>query len=658
MEKTTVDILLVNAHVLTMDQNLQQFSSGAVAIKGDTVVAAGAQADLLEKFTAAEVFDCQGMVAMPGLVNAHTHVPMTLLRGLADDLRLDVWLMGYMMPVERKFVNPEFVRLGTKLACAEMIKSGITTFADMYYFEDDIAAATSEAGMRALCAETVMKYPTPDAGSYEEAIRYSREFIQKWKGHPLIVPSVAPHSVYTCTDEIWWEATKLAVEYDIPMHTHIAETSLEQENIRLEKNMPVIPYLKKQGIFEAKVLAAHCVHVDDGEIRTMLHAKAGVAHNPTSNLKLASGIAPVKRMLDTGLKVGIGTDGPASNNDLDMFEEIRLAALLAKVDTNDPTTLPAQQTLLMATRMGAEAMHMGKIAGSLEPGKRADIILVDVHRLHNLPSFTRDPNSIYAQLVYASKAYDVHSVMINGKWVLQDRSLTTLDEQALINEAQEYAKEIDIFLIQREKSVLSKLIAIGGASESESFEVQMKMKVNDLEKAKTQLLNSDQIKIIRKRHYREYDTYFQFEDIDENLRYREDHFINDKDEVVNVRSRLTHVASRNEREYSNRTMLSRSRFIAPASHSLRFYREYFKPRKEREIVKDRVRYLVVFKDFEFFVNFDTISTPEMGKFVEIKSRTWSKKDAETKSNLISDLSEILGLIPEDSVTDDYFEMLT
>lgn len=660
MEKMNIDYLLINAHVLTMDKDLTQYPSGAVAVKDDAIVAVGDERALKEKFNPAETVDCQGRVLMPGLVNTHTHVPMTLLRGLADDLRLDVWLMGYMMPVEREFVTPEFVRLGTSLACAEMIRSGVTTFADMYYFEDHVARATADAGMRALCSQSVMKFPTPDSASFEEGLAYARNFIQEWKGHPLIVPSVAPHAVYTCTEEILRATSALAVEFDVPLHTHIAETALEQENSRKDLGMPVVPYMKKQTIFEAKVLAAHCVHVDEGEMRTMLHAGAGVAHNPSSNLKLASGIAPIRSMLEVGLNVGIGTDGPASNNDLDMFEEIRLAALISKVATNDPTTLPAPLVLLMATRMGANAMHIGDITGSLEPGKRADLIVVNTSPVHNSPRFERDPNGVYAQLVYAAKATDVTDVMINGKFVMRSKKLLTLDEQELLREGQEYARKIDTFLIKREKSVYAKLIAIGGAIEEESFEVQAKVRVADKQPVIDALLGKPEtIRIIRKRHYREYDTYFLFDNEEkEKLRYREDHFISDQGEITNVRSRLTHIGQAREHKYPNQVLLSRSRFFAPATQSLRFYREYFKPTAENEIEKDRLRYLVEYKQTEFFINLDEILKPAGGIFAEIKSRTWSQKDAEVKSRLISELLVELGLSLDDVVTEDYFEMLT
>jgi 5-methylthioadenosine/S-adenosylhomocysteine deaminase len=654
MEPT--DLLLTNATVLTMDEQLQKFEHGAVAIHDDSILAVGPEDELRISYPNAQVLDCGGKLLMPGLVNAHTHVPMTLLRGLADDLRLDVWLMGYTMPVEREFVSPDFVRLGTQLACAEMIRSGVTTFADMYYFEEDIAKATAEAGMRAVCSQTVLKFPAPDAQSYEESLAAARDFIQRWKGHPLIVPSVAPHAPYTCTEEILRATAELAIEFDVPLHTHIAETALEVENMRKEQGMPVVPYIRKYGLLDAKILAAHCVHIDEGEMRTLKHQHAGISHNPSSNLKLASGIAPVKRMLDLGLDVGIGTDGPASNNDLDMFEEIRLAAFLAKGASGDPTALPAQLALTMATRMGAQAMHIGDITGSIEPGKRADLILVELTSLHNSPRFNHDPYATYAQVVYATKSTDVSDVMVNGRWVMRDRQLLTLDETELMQNAQEYARNIDEFLIKREKSVLSKLIAIGGAMEEESFEIQAKVRIADLQPV-LQALHQPEIEIIRQRHYHEYDTYFSFEDPSQGyLRYREDHFIDEKGEVYNVRNRLTLIGTR-EFKYQQAVLLSRSRYFAPAGQGLRFYREYFKPVEEKEVEKDRLRFLVRYKDTEFFINIDDLLNPDLGKFLEIKSRTWSRQDANLKASLASELMQFLGALPEESTSSDYIEMV-
>jgi len=357
--------------------------------------------------------------------------------------------MGYIMPTEREFVNPEFCRLGTRLGCAEMIRSGVTMFADMYYFEADIADEVAKSGMRAVLGQTVLKFPTPDADSYEDSLAYTRKFIETWKGHPLVVPAVAPHAPYSCTDDILTACKDLAVEFDVPLLIHIAEMKQEVEDSRTEFGMPVVPRVKKLGLFEAKTLAAHCVHVDSGEIRTMFNHNVGVAHCPTSNLKLANGIAPIVEMLERELKVGIGTDGASSNNVLDMFEEVRLAALLSKGATMEPTVIPARQALLMATRLGAEAMHMGHLTGSLEPGKRADIIIVDRNTIHGAPRFERNHDTTYSQLVYASKSTDVAHVLINGAWVMRDRKLLTIEVQPTIDAANALAKKIDRFLLSR-----------------------------------------------------------------------------------------------------------------------------------------------------------------------------------------------------------------
>ncbi|HLE92025.1 MAG TPA: amidohydrolase family protein [Anaerolineales bacterium] len=653
----TIDILFSNALVLTMDRDLTQYFPGAVAVKGDSIVAVGYEDEIKKEYSARESIDCDGKVLMPGLINAHTHVPMTLLRGLADDLRLDVWLMGYMMPVEREFVSPEFVRLGTLLACAEQIRSGITTFNDMYYFEEDVAKAAAEAGMRAVCGQTVMKFAAPDAASYEDSLAMARDFIQRWKDHPLIVPAVSPHAPYTCTAEILRATAELAKEFDVPLHTHLAETAFEVDNMRNENGMPVIPYVKKQGLLDAKLIAAHCVHVDVGEIRSLQHAGAGVAHNPSSNLKLASGFAPVMKMLETGLNVGIGTDGPASNNDLDMFEEVRLAAFIAKAVTNDPTSLPAPRALLMATRLGAQALHIGHLTGSVETGKRADLILVDVSPIHNSPSFKRGADNAYAQIVYASKSTDVSDVMVNGRWLMRDRQLLTLKEDELLIQASEVAKKIDAFLIEREQSVLSKLIALGGSLEQESFEVQVKVKITEADPI-VQAMKREKSKVIRERHYREHDVYFFFDDLSQGrLRFREDDFIDDKGNVTNVRSRLTLIGQKREGAFENEVLLSRSRYLAPASHSLRFYREYFMPKSEIAIEKDRLRWLIKYKDTEFFINLDEVTEPQLGYFLEIKSRTWSRRDADHKAQLVSELLSLLGASSGEPVTEDYIDIV-
>ncbi len=653
-----VDILLVNAHVLCMDETMNQHNPGAVAVNGDSIIAVGPEAEIRKVYKGEESVDCNGKVLMPGLINAHTHVPMTLLRGLADDLRLDVWLMGYMMPVERQFVSPEFVRLGTSIACAELIRSGVTTFNDMYYFEEDVARAAATAGMRAVCGQTVMKFPAPDAEAYEDSFAMAREFIQRWKGHPLIVPAIAPHAPYTCTAEILRATAELAREFDVPLHTHIAETAFEVDNMRSEQGMPVVPYVKKQGLFEAKVIAAHCVHIDTGEMRTLLHAGAGVSHNPSSNLKLASGFAPVMKMLGTGLNVGIGTDGPASNNDLDMFEEVRLAAFVAKAVTNDPTSLPASMALTMATRLGAQALHLGDLTGSLTAGRRADIILVDVTPLHNSPSYRRGADNTYAQIVYAGKSTDVTDVMVNGKWLMRDRKLLTVREDELLAQAADIARKIDGFLVEREQSVLSKLIALGGSMEQESFEMQVKVKIAD-DHSVIKALKHPGIEIVRYRHYSQHDSYFEFEDpVQGRLRYREDDFLDASGRVTTTRSRLTLLGQKREDKFEHDVLLSRSRFFAPATQSLRFYREYFKPLHETTIAKDRERWLVKFSDTEFFVNLDEMLEPALGHFVEIKSRTWSRRDAEHKAMLANELLDVLGIAGSETVTKDYIDVVT
>ena len=650
------DILLTNSLLLTMDEEYHFYEPGALAVLGNQIVAVGSERALKDQYTAQEVIDCEGKVVMPGLINAHTHAPMTLLRGLADDLRLDVWLLGYMMPVEREFVSPEFVRLGTQIACLEMIRSGVTCFADMYYFEEHVAQAVSDVGLRAVCSQTVLKFPTPDAQFFEESLAMAREFIQRWKGHPLIVPSVAPHTPYTCTEEILRATAELAIEFDVPLHTHLAETASEVENSKAEHGMPVIPYVKKHNLFDAKVLAAHCVHVDEGEINTLLHHRVGVAHNPSSNMKLASGLAPVSKMIEMGLNVGIGTDGPASNNDLDMFEEIRLAAFMAKSVSNNPTALPAQTALTMGTRMGARALHIGNLVGSLEVGKRADLILIDLSPLHFSPRFHRDPNAIYAQLVYSAKSHDVSDVMVDGKWLMRNHQVGSLDDQALIEQTQDLAHRIDIFLIQREKSVLSKLVAIGATMEQESFEVQIKVRIPEPAPV-LETIKRPEIEVLHRRHYHEYDTYFMFSEPEQStLRYREDEFIDEKGQLNQVRYRLTLIGQAREHKFPSEVLLSRSRFIAPASHSLRFYREYFNPVNEVFVEKDRLRWRILFRGTEFYINLDRVDSPALGYFVEIKSRTWSRRDADHKAEMAVELIEFLGASAEERITKDYLDM--
>ncbi len=641
-----------------MDNSLAMYPDGAVAILGDSIVAVGPADEVMKTVEAGEVVDCAGQVIMPGLVNAHTHMPMTLLRAMADDLRLDVWLMGYMMPVEREFVNPEFVRMGTKFSCAEMIRGGTTCFADMYYFEADIAAATAEAGMRGVCGQSVMKFPSPDAESYEESLAYTERFIQEWKGHPLIAPSIAPHAPYTCTDEILQACAELAAKYDVLLQIHILETRQEADDSWAEYEKKVVNRVADLGVFKARTIAAHCVHVDSEQILLLEKHGVAVAHNPTSNLKLASGIAPIKEMLERGVRLSIGTDGAASNNDLDMFEEMRLAAMLVKGATFDPVVMPAKEALLMATRWGAEAIGLGEITGSLEVGKRADLIVVDRHVLHNFPHFQRDRDAVYSQIVYAAHAADVRHTMVNGVWLMRDRALLTLDEDELRAQAAEYARQMDEFLIAREGNVLNKLVAIGGVQQAESFEIQVKARVDDRATV-VRLLNHEMTQIVTHKHYRQYDTYFLFGDQGEDrVRYREDDLIDERGETASVRTRLTYTHPEKEKEFDEGVWLSHSRFMSPADRPLRFYREYFQAARECEIHKDRLRWHILYKGVLFYINFDRIVQPSVsGRYLEIKSRTWSHRDAEYKALLTKEiLNDVLGIAPGARVKMEYVEL--
>jgi len=659
-----IDLLLTGGDLLTVNQAFDHFSPGALAIHGGAIEAVGPAGEIGEAYSADEVVDCRGCAIIPGLVNSHTHAPMTLLRGLADDLRLDVWLMGYMMPVEREFVRPDFCWLGAQLACAEMFRSGVTCYGDMYYYEEAVADATAEAGMRAVCAQSILKFPTPDSASYDAALRLAQDFVTRWVGHDLIVPAVGPHAAYTATAELLRDSTQLALEYDVPIHIHIAETEDEVRQQVEARQRPVVTWLEEQGLFEAPVTAHHCVHLDDDQLRILRDHRVGITHNPSSNLKLASGFAPVSRMLALGIPVGIGTDGAASNNDLDMFEEMRLAALLAKGVSNDPTVLPARQALAMATRLGAEALHLAHRIGSLEVGKQADVAVVDLERIHLTPRFKHGSDGVDAlasALVYSGKSTDVRHVLCNGRWVMRDRELLTLDVEELRRRAAKVAGRIDTFLAAREESVLSKLVAIGGVDRVETFEVQVRIRFDDAAVVE-EILEREDLTPVRTSRRHQYDTYFLFGDRDTSrLRYREDEVLADTGDgrIENVVYRLTLIGETKHREFPRSILLSRSRFDAPATHSRRFYREYFQPEEEIQVHKDRRRYHVRYGGTDFALNLDRVTRPQLpGVYLEITSRTWSAQDAERKAQLMAELLDLFGVASEEIVKAEYVEMAT
>jgi len=436
--KTKADLIVSGGTVVTMDRVRAIVEDGAVVIKGDTILEVGSRAELEGKYQAAQTIDARGTLVLPGFVNGHTHVPMTLFRGLHDDVTLDEWLHKYIFPAEAKNVDEEFVRWGTRLAAAEQIRSGITTFADMYYFEDVIAQETKAAGMRGVLGETFIDFPAPDNKSEAEMLAYTEKFLKRWQGDPLIQAAPAPHSIYTCSRKTLQDSAALARKYQAPILIHVAEMKKEWEDSEKQNGMSPVGYLNSIGVLGPDVVAAHCIYVDETDRELLAQKQVGCVHNPSSNMMLASGVSPVPEMRAAGVAVGLGTDGPAgSNNDLDLMEEMDLAAKLAKITKMSPTALNAKAVVEMATIDGAKALHMDKEIGSLEPGKKADLILISLDEPNAVPMY-----DIYAQLAYALKASDVETVVIGGKVVMRDRKLLTVNEEQAIRKAREYKKTI------------------------------------------------------------------------------------------------------------------------------------------------------------------------------------------------------------------------
>jgi 5-methylthioadenosine/S-adenosylhomocysteine deaminase len=420
-----------------MDAQRRIIQDGAVAIDGADIVAVGAAEDIAQQFRSADTIDAAGQVVMPGLINTHGHVPMVLYRGLADDLPLEQWLQNYIFPAEAKTVSPEFVRDGTRLGALEMIRSGTTTFTDMYYFEEDIARVTKAAGLRAVLGQAVIQFPVADAATPQAGLERARTFIQAFREDPLITPAVAPHAPYTLDADSLKAARALAVEQGVPMLIHVAETRDELSTSQKDRQASPVAYLHRLGVLGPGVLAAHAVWVSDADIALLKKTGAAVSHNPESNMKLASGIAPVPAYLRAGVPVGLGTDGAASNNDLDMFEAMRTASFLHKVHTLDPSATGAQTVLEMATIGGAAALGMSSSIGSLEPGKRADLIVVDMRAARQMPLY--DPVS---QIVYTTRGDDVRTTVVNGKVLMRDRKVLTLDEEKVLATARDWARKV------------------------------------------------------------------------------------------------------------------------------------------------------------------------------------------------------------------------
>jgi 5-methylthioadenosine/S-adenosylhomocysteine deaminase len=436
-EPRQVSLVIMNGIVVTVDGSDRIINPGAVAIDGSDIVAVDTSDNVRQQFRGRQTIDAAGQVVMPGLVNTHTHAPMVLYRGLADDLALDEWLTKYIFPAEAKSVSPEFVRAGTKLATLEMIQSGTTTYADMYYFEEEIAAETKAAGLRGVLGQTVIQFPVADAKTPAEGLARAERFIQAFRNDPLITPAVAPHAIYTNDSATLKAAREMSVRYGVPTLIHVAETQAEAMTARERGSPTVVSYLDSLGFLGPGVLAAHAVWVNDSDMALLKSRGVGISHNPESNMKLASGIAPVKAYLAQGLAIGLGTDGAASNNDLDMFEAMRAASFLQKVSTLDPTAVSAKAAVRMATIGGARALGMDKQIGSLEAGKRADLILVSMEASRQTPMY--DPLS---HLVYVTRGDDVRTTIVNGKVLMRDRKVLTLDAAAVLRDARRRAATI------------------------------------------------------------------------------------------------------------------------------------------------------------------------------------------------------------------------
>jgi 5-methylthioadenosine/S-adenosylhomocysteine deaminase len=430
-------LVVIGGTVITENSTRQVLSPGAVAIEGTNILDVGSPESIASRYNAAATIDARDQIVLPGLINTHTHTAMVMFRGLADDLALMDWLQKYIFPVEAKAVSPEFVRIGTRLANLEMIESGTTTFADMYYFEEEVAKATREAGLRGVLGQTVIQFPVADAKTPADGLARAEVFIKAFKGDSLIVPAVAPHAMYTLDRATLLAAAELGRRYEVPILIHLAETEDEVKTARTDHQATPTGYLEAIGFFGPRTVAAHGVWVTDEDIQILKRRNVGVSHNPESNMKLASGIAPVVKYLAADVALGLGTDGAASNNDLDMFEAMRQAALLAKVATHSPTAVPAQTALDMATIGGARALAMDRSIGSLEPGKRADLITVSMAAARQTPMY-----DAVSHLVYVTRGDDVRTTIVNGKVLMQNRQVRTLNRAEVIAQAKALAQKV------------------------------------------------------------------------------------------------------------------------------------------------------------------------------------------------------------------------
>jgi 5-methylthioadenosine/S-adenosylhomocysteine deaminase len=437
-KREKVDLIVSGGTLLTMDGARRLIDDGAIAVNGDTILAVATRTDIEAKYAGAQVITAKGKLVLPGFINGHTHAAMNLFRGLHDDVTLDDWLRKYIFPAEAKNVTEDFVRWGTRLAAAEMIRGGVTTYVDMYYFEDAVAEETKAAGMRGVLGDTFIDFPVPDNKTEAAMLLYSEKFLRRWQGDALITAAVAPHSIYTCSQKTLEDAAALARKYKAPILIHVAEMKKELDDSRAQNGTTPVQYLNRIGILGPDVVAAHCIFVDDVDEKILAEKHVGCVHNPSSNMMLASGVSPVAKLRAAGVAVGLGTDGVAgSNNDLNLMEEMDLAAKLAKITNMDPRAMDAKSVVAMATIEGARALHMDKQIGSLEPGKKADFILMDLDAPNAVPMY-----DVYAQLAYALKASEVQTVVIGGRVVMRDRKVLTVNEAEVIARAREFRAKV------------------------------------------------------------------------------------------------------------------------------------------------------------------------------------------------------------------------
>lgn len=443
-----IDLIVNGDYVVAMDEAGSVYKNGAVAIDDGLILAIGPAADILAEYSAVKTLDGENRIVMPGLINGHSHAAMTLLRGVADDLALMDWLNNYIFPAEVEFVDPEFVRIGTELACWEMIRGGTTTFVDMYYYPDTIAEVIDRCGMRALISATVIDQRSPDAEDAGDSIQKGIDFIERWQGkNDRITPIFGPHANYTLDAEQLKATRAAAKELGVAISIHLSESPFEVQYSRDTYGTTSIKLLDSIGFLDGPTIAAHVVWPTKDEIPILVERQVGVIHNPTSNMKIASGIAPIAEMLAAGVRVGLGTDGAASNNDLDMWEEMRLASLLQKVDRMDPEVMPATTVLTMATRGGANAIGLGDSIGSLEVGKKADLIQVAFEDVHHVPTY-----DVISHLVYVTDEQDVATVVVDGKVLMEDKEILAIDTNRVRAEANALAAKIQSALQQRNQS--------------------------------------------------------------------------------------------------------------------------------------------------------------------------------------------------------------